>query len=102
MCTSYFIVQMLMGLESSTNPQYQYRLQPFKENLTFTAAKIVKEFGNEVSSRQGLICVREFTMSEIEYFMGSSAKKRCPFLSRAMLWACSQMDGRPTQRITIV
>ena len=53
--------------------------------LPFAAAQIGAGFRNEISPRQGLIRVREFTMCEIEHFLDPSNKKCAKFARYADL-----------------
>ncbi|RCN34961.1 glycine--tRNA ligase, partial [Ancylostoma caninum] len=83
------------------------RLLEFNQGkLPFAAAQIGLGFRNEISPRQGLIRVREFTMCEIEHFVDPSDKSFAKFKkvhSYPMLLfsACNQMDGQPAQTMTI-
>ncbi|TPX36192.1 glycine---tRNA ligase [Synchytrium microbalum] len=49
------------------------------ERVPFASASIGKSFRNEISPRQGLLRVREFTMAEIEYFVDPADKKHRRF-----------------------
>ena len=55
--------------------------------MPFAAAQIGKAYRNEISPRNGLIRVREFTMAEIEHFVnatkGKEGKKHPRFASVA-------------------
>ncbi|KIH51675.1 tRNA ligase class II core domain protein [Ancylostoma duodenale] len=78
----------------------------FLGKLPFAAAQIGLGFRNEISPRQGLIRVREFTMCEIEHFVDPSEKSFAKFKkvhSYPMLLfsACNQMDGQPAQTMKI-
>ncbi|KAI1725864.1 anticodon binding domain-containing protein [Ditylenchus destructor] len=56
------------------------RLLEFNQGrLPFAAAQIGSGFRNEISPRQGLIRVREFTMCEIEHFVDPADKKHIKF-----------------------
>ena len=83
------------------------RLLEFNQNkLPFAAAQIGNSFRNEISPRQGLIRVREFTMAEIEYFCDPREKDHPKFVdvqNQVLLLysACNQMDGQSAKQITI-
>ncbi|VDN45783.1 unnamed protein product [Gongylonema pulchrum] len=74
--------------------------------LPFAAAQIGSGFRNEISPRQGLIRVREFTMCEIEHFVDPNDKSHPKFgdvrdYELVLFSACNQMDGLPAQTISI-
>ncbi|VDP53256.1 unnamed protein product [Heligmosomoides polygyrus] len=74
--------------------------------LPFAAAQIGLGFRNEISPRQGLIRVREFTMCEIEHFVDPSDKsfskfKKVHSYPMVLFSACNQMDGQPSQTMSI-
>ncbi|GMS88481.1 hypothetical protein PENTCL1PPCAC_10656, partial [Pristionchus entomophagus] len=83
------------------------RLLEFNQGrLPFAAAQIGLGFRNEISPRQGLIRVREFTMCEIEHFVDPSDKSFPKFAKVAgqklnLFSACSQMDGQPAGEMAI-
>ncbi|XP_060516958.1 glycine--tRNA ligase [Cylas formicarius] len=83
------------------------RLLEFNQGkLPFAAAQIGNAFRNEISPRSGLIRVREFTMAEIEHFCDPNDKAHPKFEnvknSELLLYsACSQMDGKPAEKISI-
>jgi glycyl-tRNA synthetase len=49
------------------------------DQMPFASAMIGKSFRNEISPRQGLLRVREFTMSEIEHYVDPLNKKHRRF-----------------------
>jgi len=49
--------------------------------MPFAAAQIGMGFRNEISPRQGLLRVREFTMAEIEHFVDPTDKSHPKFAS---------------------
>ena len=49
--------------------------------MPFAAAQIGLGFRNEISPRQGLLRVREFTMAEIEHFVDPQDKTHKKFAS---------------------
>ena len=83
------------------------RLYEFNQNkLPFAAAQIGSGFRNEISPRQGLIRVREFTMCEIEHFVDPNDKdypkfSRVADLEVSLYSACDQMDGKPSKLMKI-
>ncbi|VDL69532.1 unnamed protein product, partial [Nippostrongylus brasiliensis] len=83
------------------------RLLEFNQGkLPFAAAQIGLGFRNEISPRQGLIRVREFTMCEIEHFVDPNDKsfakfKKVSAYTMVLFSACNQMDGQPAQMMTI-
>uniref|UniRef100_A0A915HY75 Glycine--tRNA ligase n=1 Tax=Romanomermis culicivorax TaxID=13658 RepID=A0A915HY75_ROMCU len=83
------------------------RLLEFNQGrLPFAAAQIGNSFRNEISPRQGLIRVREFTMAEIEHFVDPTDKSHPKFIKVAdypmtFFSACNQMDGLPAEIKTI-
>uniref|UniRef100_A0A914DM22 Glycine--tRNA ligase n=1 Tax=Acrobeloides nanus TaxID=290746 RepID=A0A914DM22_9BILA len=83
------------------------RLLEFNQGkLPFAAAQIGAGFRNEISPRQGLIRVREFTMCEIEHFVDPQDKAHQKFskvadLELTLFSACNQMDGKGTVRMRI-
>ncbi|CEF67770.1 Glycine--tRNA ligase [Strongyloides ratti] len=74
--------------------------------LPFAAAQIGAGFRNEISPRQGLIRVREFTMCEIEHFVDPENKslpkfKKVKDMMMNLFSADAQMDGKSFTRMTI-
>ncbi|XP_042428662.1 glycine--tRNA ligase, mitochondrial 1-like [Zingiber officinale] len=53
--------------------------------LPFAAAQIGQAFRNEISPRQGLLRVREFTLAEIEHFVDPEDKSHSKFIDVANL-----------------
>lgn len=53
--------------------------------LPFAAAQIGQAFRNEISPRQGLLRVREFTLAEIEHFVDPDDKSHAKFVNVADL-----------------
>ncbi len=49
------------------------------DRMPFASAQIGKSFRNEISPRQGLLRVREFTMAEIEHFVNPKDKRHHRF-----------------------
>ncbi|KAK5983766.1 Glycine--tRNA ligase [Trichostrongylus colubriformis] len=83
------------------------RLLEFNQGkLPFAAAQIGLGFRNEISPRQGLIRVREFTMCEIEHFVDPADKSFAKFKKvrtypMVLFSACNQMDGQAAVSMTI-
>ncbi|KAL6559547.1 hypothetical protein OROGR_004664 [Orobanche gracilis] len=74
--------------------------------LPFAAAQIGQAFRNEISPRQGLLRVREFTLAEIEHFVDPEDKSHPKFsevskLGIFMLPREDQMCGRPATELSI-
>ena len=65
--------------------------------LPFAAAQIGLGFRNEISPRQGLLRVREFTMAEIEHFVDPQDKSCAKFASlgdiQLPLWTAQAQDA---------
>ncbi|CAK9177508.1 unnamed protein product [Ilex paraguariensis] len=74
--------------------------------LPFAAAQIGQAFRNEISPRQGLLRVREFTLAEIEHFVDPDDKAHPKFFEVAKLEFLmfpreDQVSGRSARRIII-
>ncbi|XVF08586.1 hypothetical protein REPUB_Repub07fG0016100 [Reevesia pubescens] len=74
--------------------------------LPFAAAQIGQAFRNEISPRQGLLRVREFTLAEIEHFVDPDDKSHPKFsevsnLEFLMFPREKQVSGQPAQRIRL-
>ncbi|KAL0282131.1 UNVERIFIED_CONTAM: Glycine--tRNA ligase, mitochondrial 1 [Sesamum angustifolium] len=74
--------------------------------LPFAAAQIGQAFRNEISPRQGLLRVREFTLAEIEHFVDPDDKSHPKFSEVASLEFLmfpreDQVSGRAARRIPI-
>ncbi|KAL0354907.1 UNVERIFIED_CONTAM: Glycine--tRNA ligase, mitochondrial 1 [Sesamum radiatum] len=74
--------------------------------LPFAAAQIGQAFRNEISPRQGLLRVREFTLAEIEHFVDPDDKSHPKFSEVASLEFFmfpreDQVSGRAARRIPI-
>ncbi|XP_059645403.1 glycine--tRNA ligase, mitochondrial 1-like [Cornus florida] len=74
--------------------------------LPFAAAQIGQAFRNEISPRQGLLRVREFTLAEIEHFVDPDDKSHPKFsevanLEFLMFPREDQVSGRQARRIAI-
>ncbi|GFQ04660.1 glycine--tRNA ligase 1 mitochondrial [Phtheirospermum japonicum] len=76
------------------------------KKLPFAAAQIGQAFRNEISPRQGLLRVREFTLAEIEHFVDPEDKSHPKFyevskLEFLMFPREDQVSGRQARRIPI-
>ncbi|XP_059446190.1 glycine--tRNA ligase, mitochondrial 1-like isoform X2 [Corylus avellana] len=74
--------------------------------LPFAAAQIGQAFRNEISPRQGLLRVREFTLAEIEHFVDPENKAHPKFsdvanLEFLMFPREEQMSGHAAKRIPL-
>ncbi|KAL1820761.1 hypothetical protein ACET3Z_015630 [Daucus carota] len=74
--------------------------------LPFAAAQIGQAFRNEISPRQGLLRVREFTLAEIEHFVDPEDKSHPKFSEVASLEFLmfpreDQVSGQSERRIVI-
>ncbi|XVE63781.1 hypothetical protein DITRI_Ditri07aG0047500 [Diplodiscus trichospermus] len=74
--------------------------------LPFAAAQIGQAFRNEISPRQGLLRVREFTLAEIEHFVDPDDKSHPKFyevsnLEFLMFPREKQVSGQPARRIRL-
>ncbi|XP_027150779.1 glycine--tRNA ligase, mitochondrial 1-like [Coffea eugenioides] len=74
--------------------------------LPFAAAQIGQAFRNEISPRQGLLRVREFTLAEIEHFVDPQDKSHPKFSEIASLEFLmfpreGQMCGQSAERLQI-
>jgi glycyl-tRNA synthetase len=57
-------------------------LRFYRDKLPFGAVQIGKSYRNEISPRQGMIRLREFTQAEAEIFVHPAEKNRHPTFSR--------------------
>ncbi|KAJ7975497.1 Glycine--tRNA ligase 1, mitochondrial-like protein [Quillaja saponaria] len=74
--------------------------------LPFAAAQIGQAFRNEISPRQGLLRVREFTLAEIEHFVDPEDKSHPKYsevanLEFLMFPRDEQMSGQSAKRIRL-
>ncbi|OMO79609.1 Glycyl-tRNA synthetase [Corchorus olitorius] len=74
--------------------------------LPFAAAQIGQAFRNEISPRQGLLRVREFTLAEIEHFVDPEDKSHPKYsevanLEFLMFPRDEQMSGQSAKRICL-
>ena len=73
-------------------------LRFYRDKLPFGAVQIGKSFRNEISPRQGMIRLREFTQAEAEIFVHPEGKKHPRFALYAEycvpLLGCSEQEGK--------
>ncbi|XP_031490456.1 glycine--tRNA ligase, mitochondrial 1-like [Nymphaea colorata] len=74
--------------------------------LPFAAAQIGQAFRNEISPRQGLLRVREFTLAEIEHFVDPNNKLHTKFkdvadLEFLMFPREEQMSGKSSRKLRL-
>ena len=85
---------------------FQRLLRFYRDTLPFGAVQIGKSYRNEISPRQGMIRLREFTQAEAEIFV-HPGEKRHPAFSRyaqyrmPLLGAGQQQDEAPAIEITM-
>lgn len=70
LCTGFLRPETAQGIFTNFNRLIEYN----GGKLPFAAAQIGLGFRNEISPRNGLLRVREFTMAEIEYFVNPKEK----------------------------
>ncbi|KAK1363911.1 Glycine--tRNA ligase [Heracleum sosnowskyi] len=71
----YLRPETAQGIFVDFNDLYRYN----GSKLPFAAAQIGQAFRNEISPRQGLLRVREFTLAEIEHFVDPEDKSHAKF-----------------------
>ncbi|KAJ6837128.1 glycine--tRNA ligase, mitochondrial 1 [Iris pallida] len=74
--------------------------------LPFAAAQIGQAFRNEISPRQGLLRVREFTLAEIEHFVDPDDKAHPKFadVATSEIWMFprdEQLSGKSAKKIVL-
>ena len=73
-------------------------LRFYRDKLPFGAVQIGKSFRNEISPRQGMIRLREFTQAEAEIFVHPEGKKHPRFdlyaEYRVPLLGCADQEGK--------
>ncbi|KAJ3675841.1 hypothetical protein LUZ60_004883 [Juncus effusus] len=79
--TGYMRPETAQGIFVNFKDLYYYNGQ----KLPFAAAQIGQAFRNEISPRQGLLRVREFTLAEIEHFVDPEDKSHPKFADVAGL-----------------
>jgi len=81
-------------------------LRYYRDKLPFGAVQIGKSYRNEISPRQGMIRLREFTQAEAEIFVRPDEKKHPQFERYAeyhmpLLGATQQESGRAAETFTM-
>ncbi|KAF6169744.1 hypothetical protein GIB67_004136 [Kingdonia uniflora] len=79
--TGYMRPETAQGIFVNFRDLYYYN----GNKLPFAAAQIGQAFRNEISPRQGLLRVREFTLAEIEHFVDPEDKSHPKFVDVANL-----------------
>ncbi|HOT04126.1 MAG TPA: glycine--tRNA ligase [Methanolinea sp.] len=85
---------------------FQRLLRFYRDTLPFGAVQIGKSYRNEISPRQGMIRLREFTQAEAEIFVHPEEKDH-PFFSRyagyrmPLLGIRQQQEGTPALETTM-
>jgi len=85
---------------------FQRLLRFYRDTLPFGAVQIGKSYRNEISPRQGMIRLREFTQAEAEIFVHPE-KKDHPFFARyagyrmPLLGIRQQQEGTPALETTM-
>lgn len=86
---------------------FQRLLRFYRDRLPFGAVQIGKSFRNEISPRQGVIRLREFTQAEAEIFVHPAEKGAHPSFRRyeaytvPLLTIEHQMEGREAEEIAM-
>ncbi|KAK0592778.1 hypothetical protein LWI29_025191 [Acer saccharum] len=85
---------------------FKYLYYYNRNKLPFAAAQIGQAFKNEISPRQGLLRVREFTLAEIEHFVDPEDKSHPKFFEVANLEILmfpreDQMSGQSARNIPL-
>ncbi|KAK1570438.1 hypothetical protein Q3G72_001859 [Acer saccharum] len=85
---------------------FKYLYYYNRNKLPFAAAQIGQAFRNEISPRQGLLRVREFTLAEIEHFVDPEDKSHPKFSKVANLEILmfpreDQMSGQSARNIPL-
>src|ERR1700733_5357300 len=75
--------------------------------VPFASAQIGKSFRNEISPRQGLLRVREFTMAEIEHYVDPKDKSHARFdevkdIKMSLLDRNTQLAGKSEPTILTI
>lgn len=84
---------------------FKFCLEYNNGNMPFAAAQIGRSFRNEISPKQGLLRVREFTMAEIEHFVDPKNKSHPKFKDVAdlvvTLYPAPPKENPLQERVTI-
>ncbi|KAJ0974601.1 hypothetical protein J5N97_016566 [Dioscorea zingiberensis] len=100
--TGYMRPETAQGIFVNFKDLYYYN----GNRLPFAAAQIGQAFRNEISPRQGLLRVREFTLAEIEHFVDPDDKSHPKFADVAdleflMFPREDQMAGESARKIVL-
>ncbi|XP_071726288.1 glycine--tRNA ligase, mitochondrial 1-like [Rutidosis leptorrhynchoides] len=100
--TGYMRPETAQGIFVNFRDLYYYN----GNKLPFAAAQIGQAFRNEISPRQGLLRVREFTLAEIEHFVDPDDKSHPKYsevskLEFLMFPSDEQMSGQSAKRLCL-
>ncbi|WCJ26723.1 Glycine--tRNA ligase [Euphorbia peplus] len=100
--TGYMRPETAQGIFVNFKDLYYYN----GNKLPFAAAQIGQAFRNEISPRQGLLRVREFTLAEIEHFVDPEDKSHPKFSEVAKLEFLmfpreEQMSGQSAKKLQL-
>ncbi|XP_039114086.1 glycine--tRNA ligase, mitochondrial 1-like [Dioscorea cayenensis subsp. rotundata] len=100
--TGYMRPETAQGIFVNFKDLYYYN----GNKLPFAAAQIGQAFRNEISPRQGLLRVREFTLAEIEHFVDPDDKSHPKFhdvakLEFLMFPREDQLTGKSARKIVL-
>ncbi|KAL8228389.1 hypothetical protein R6Q57_015973 [Mikania cordata] len=100
--TGYMRPETAQGIFVNFKDLYYYN----GNKLPFAAAQIGQAFRNEISPRQGLLRVREFTLAEIEHFVDPDDKSHPKYsevsnLEFLMFPRNEQMSGQSAKRLCL-
>ncbi|KAJ9550120.1 hypothetical protein OSB04_014165 [Centaurea solstitialis] len=100
--TGYMRPETAQGIFVNFRDLYYYN----GNKLPFAAAQIGQAFRNEISPRQGLLRVREFTLAEIEHFVDPDDKSHPKYsevenLKFLMFPRDEQMSGQSAKRLRL-
>lgn len=100
--TGYMRPETAQGIFVNFKDLYYYN----GSKLPFAAAQIGQAFRNEISPRQGLLRVREFTLAEIEHFVDPEDKSHPKFnevakLEFLMFPREDQVSGQSARRLPL-
>ncbi|CAA7411013.1 unnamed protein product [Spirodela intermedia] len=101
-CPGYMRPETAQGIFVNFKDLYYYN----GNRLPFAAAQIGQAFRNEISPRQGLLRVREFTLAEIEHFVDPEDKSHAKFsevseLEFLMFPKEDQLTGKSAKKIIL-
>nr|GEW12286.1 glycine--tRNA ligase, mitochondrial 1-like [Tanacetum cinerariifolium] len=102
MSPGYMRPETAQGIFVNFKELYNYN----GNKLPFAAAQVGQAFRNEISPRQGLLRVREFTLAEIEHFVDPDDKSHPKYaevsnLEFLMFPRVEQMSGQAAKRLCL-